>query len=202
MDYTATKLPERDLLKQAFRAGFEQFSSRFAGDDRRAEVAYQTGPVAMAQMIWEHGGECRHAAAAVCLAGPSVFTQQPSEWLSEKITDLSREVLGAETDDVRRLRAVVPTLSPDARLFLQVSAVHMLQQVAGMSSGAEDLRRTYFDCFEIYKAARGLKDTFNLDGKFEAAAATVNALIEDMRPAALETPAPAHFQLRRIGAGA
>lgn len=202
MDYTATQLPERDLLKKAFQAGFEKFSSRFAGDDRRAETAYQTGPVAMAQMILEHGGVCRHAAAAVCLAGPSAFTHQPAEWLGEKVTSLSREVMGAETDDVRRLQAVVPTLSADARLFLQVSAVRMLQQAADTPLGADDLRRTYFDCFEIYKAARGLQDTFNLDGKFEAAAATVNALIEEVRPAVAEMHPPAHFQLRRIGVGA
>lgn len=182
MDFQQTGLPDLKIFKDAFRAGWPRYLDRFDGDADKAAAQYLRGPVAMARLICEHGGDCRQVAAAACLAGPAVFSARPADWLNSKLVEFSRDVSGMETACARDFCGMIPRQSGDARLFFQASAILLMEQLADPVTGprysAQDAQKTYAEALEIYSAARGVRDTYKLDTRFEIAAMKVTTVLE------------------------
>jgi len=169
MNFDQTGLPDRPIFRASFDAGWERHSA--SGGD---EAAYLRGPVAMARLVQERGGDCRQAVAAACLAGPAAFSENPDLRLDKKILSFAREIMEAGAVEESLLPRLVPMMSSDARLFLQASAVLMLD---GLHDG--DMQKTYIEALDLYSAARGTQDTYRLDTRFEIAAMKVTTLLED-----------------------
>lgn len=164
MDFRDTGLPNTPLFQETLKSGWEKCQS--GGAD-----GYMNGPVAMAKMIAEHGGECRHVAAATALAARAVFTEDPSDALAEKVRSLAVEILTCNFNDRRVVTDIVPQLSADAKIFLQASAIMLLEQIVHEENKTPDVRRQMQRAAtEIYSAARGEVDTYKLDTRFEIAA--------------------------------
>src|SRR5690606_39081370 len=71
MDYTDISLPDRKILRDAFAAGL---AATVAREDADAETVYAQGPLALARLVFDCGGDCHQRAVAAALAGPAVFT--------------------------------------------------------------------------------------------------------------------------------
>lgn len=182
MNFQQTGLPDTALFQDAFKAGWAKYLDRFEGNIETAGAQYARGPVAMARLICEHGGDCRQVAAAACLAGPAVFSSQPADWLNNRLLAFSRDVTGMQTSCTRDFCGVIPRQSGDMRLFFQASAILMMEQLADPVTGPRyaqsDAQRVYADALEIYSAARGTQDAYKLDTRFEIAAMKVTTVLE------------------------
>lgn len=178
MDFEQTSLPDGQMFREAFAAGWARYLSRFAHTGLAAEQ-YIRGPVAMARLVYEHGGEAREIAAAACLAGPAVFSDSPDDWLDPRLVEFSREFRRIGLSEPGDLYGKVTALSADARLLLQASAIMLLEQlVTAPEDDITECMRTYTDCLELYSAARGPADTWRLDTKFEIAAMKVTTVTD------------------------
>ncbi|MDD9900261.1 MAG: hypothetical protein OXT65_04720 [Alphaproteobacteria bacterium] len=161
MDFQATGLPELQICRHAFELGYDRVED------------LQTA-VSMAQMIMEHGGACHSMAAAACLAGPALFSRIPDARLDAKLLTLGQEIL-----DVNETGAV-HDLSPDARIFLQVCAIFMLEQEAAAEPPVSIMQEeTYLHALQLYSRARGENDTFHLDARCEVAAMKLTSVMKD-----------------------
>lgn len=182
MDFQQTGLPDKPVFRDAFEAGWASFLDRFAGDTQTAGKQYVRGPVAMARLICEHGGDCRQFAAAACLAGPAVFSEHPADWLNTKLVEFSREVKSMRTTCGHDFLGIIPRQSGDARLFLQASAILLMEDLADPVTGAQystqNAQKIYTEALELYSAARGAQDTYKLDTRFEIAAMKVTTVLE------------------------
>jgi hypothetical protein len=171
MDFNRTGLPEKPLFTSAFAAGWGRFALLFP---QKTEQIYLSGAGAMARLVFERGGDCRQLAVAACLAGPAVFSHQPDERVDKKVRDLAREIMKVEEAGMARLGAAVGHLCADARLFLQASAVMLLDRAA--AEGGEESCNTYLEALALYSSARGGADIYRLDAHFERAARRAAAL--------------------------
>ena len=178
MDFKQTFLPDRQIFREAFAAGWAIYVAQFAGT--LAGQQYLRGPVAMARLIFEHGGETRQVAAAACLAGPALFTDRPADWLSDRLLKFSAEVRGLGTAPVRALAPKIAALSPDAKLLLQASAILLLEQLSAAAPPVkgEQMTKTYTEALELYSLTRGAQDFYKLDTRFEIAAMKVTTVME------------------------
>ena len=102
MDFQQTYLPESQIYREAFKAGWTHYLIQHDRNADLAEQAYLKGPVAMARLIQEHGGDVRQIAAAACLAGPAVFSEHPAQWLDKRLVEFSREIRGVGTTPPQR----------------------------------------------------------------------------------------------------
>lgn len=178
MDFQQASLPDGQMFREAFAAGWARYLSRFAHTDLATEH-YLRGPVAMARLIIEHGGMEREIAAAACLAGPAVFSDSPDDWLDERLVAFAREFRTIGMSEPGELYGKVNGLSLDARLLLQASAIMLLEQlVAAPEDSAEECMKGYVDSLELYSAARGMHDLYKLDTKFEIAAMKVTTILD------------------------
>lgn len=179
MDFQQTNLPDRQMFREAFAAGWARYLSRFAHTALASEQ-YMRGPVAMARLIFEYGGEEREVAAAACLAGPAVFCGEPDGLLCEELLAFSREIGTVGETHSRDLYGKISGLSADARLMLQASAIMLLEQIVGSKGEPpEECMKAYTGALELYSAARGAHDFFNLDTRFEIAAMKVTTVLEE-----------------------
>lgn len=182
MEFQQTGLPDSKLFREAFRAGWPKYLDRFEGNKDLAVSQYLRGPVAMARLICEHGGDCRQVAAAACLAGPAVFSAHPEDGLNSRLVAFSREVTRMKTTCSRDFCGIIPRQSVDTRVFLQASAILLLEQIADPVTGPHfsvaEAQKIYAEALEIYSAARGAQDTFKLDTCFEIAAMKVTTVLE------------------------
>lgn len=183
MDFQQTGLPERAIFRDAFLSGWQKYQQLFAAmDPQEVKIMYMRGPVTMAQLILERGGDCHQVAAAACLAGPAAFTQAPDTHLDPRILELSSQVRDVEMIGPDKLRKAVDGLSSDARLFLQVTAVVMLDRLTetqvDKEAANDDLQKVYDDTLQVYSIMRGAVDTYRLDTLFEIAAMKVTTLLD------------------------
>lgn len=183
MDFQQTGLPARGIFRESFAAGWEKYQQLFAGTDaQEIKIMYLRGPVAMAHLVLERGGDCHQVAAAACLAGPAAFTQSPDARLDTRVQELAAQVRAVEAIGSDKLRVAVEGLSSDARLFLQVTAVTMLDRLTETQAEAQvandDLQKVYNDTLQIYSIMRGAVDTYRLDTLFEIAAMKVTTLLD------------------------
>lgn len=177
MDFQQTNLPETKIFREAFQAGWVRYLTQYANDADFAGDLYLRGPVAMARLIHEHGGGERSVATAACLAGPAVFSEHPAQWLDLRLVEFSREIRGVGTTPPQELYGRIPGLSDDARVFLQASAIMLMEQVAEQSP-APDQYRTYTEALDLYSCARGTVDNYKLDTRFEIAAMKATTVME------------------------
>lgn len=181
MDFQQTGLPDTKVFHDAFNAGWMRYLERFNGDADMARAQYTRGPVAMARLIFEHGGDCRQDAAAACLAGPAIFSRRPAEWLSGRMVEFSREINRLQINTTQELCAALSRQSGGMRLFFQAGAILMMEQLADPVTGprysAADAQTTYAEALEIYSAARGTRDIYRLDTRFEIAAMKVTTVL-------------------------
>lgn len=180
MDFQQTNLPDLQIYREAFKAGWATYIVQHGRDATLAGSAYLRGPVAMARLIQEHGGEMRQIAAAACLAGPAVFSEHPAQWLDKRLVEFSREIRSVGTTPPGDLYGIIPGLSADARLFLQASAIMLMEQlsvIAGIGPAPEQYR-AYTEALELYSCARGTLDTYRLDTRFEIAAMKATTVME------------------------
>ena len=186
MDYKQTGLPDHKLLREAFNAGWQRFrvqAEKNGAVHDAAEGEYLRGPVELARLILRHGGDCRMVPAAAGLAGPAAFSGKPSESLSQKIVSLAREVMQAEAGGESGFRHVALGLSPDARLFLQVSAIMFVDRLSS-ALVCDDAKEAYLEALKLYSAARGERDVFGLDTRFEVAMSKAQMALDLPRPLA------------------
>lgn len=181
MHFQQTALPDTKIFHDAFKAGWTRYLERFDGDAVMARAQYTRGPVAMARLIFEHGGDCRQDAAAACLAGPAIFSQRPAEWLGGRMVEFSREISGLQVNTTQELCAALPRQSGGMRLFFQAGAILLMEQLADPVTGprysAAEAQKTYAEALEIYSTARGSRDTYRLDTRFEIAAMKVTTVL-------------------------
>ncbi|TAL38488.1 MAG: hypothetical protein EPN97_04120 [Alphaproteobacteria bacterium] len=180
MDFQQTYLPDLQIYREAFKAGWATYVVQHGRDAALAGSAYLRGPVAMARLIQEHGGDMRQIAAAACLAGPAVFSEHPAQWLDKRLVEFSREIRSVGTTPPQELYGIIPGLSADARLFLQASAIMLMEQLsvtAGIGPAPEQYR-AYTEALELYSCARGTLDTYRLDTRFEIAAMKATTVME------------------------
>ena len=183
MNFAQTGLPEHRILKDAFNAGWVRFQTQGQRQGNRAEDVsddYLRGPVALARIILNHGGDCRMISAATGLAGPAAFSGKPCVNLSQKIVELAREVMRLEENDNDGFSTIALGLSADARLFLQASAIMFVDRLS--VSADSDGKTTYIEALRLYSAARGPRDTFGLDTRFEIAAIKAQMALDLPRP--------------------
>ncbi len=176
MDFQETGLPDVELFREAFSEGWARYLARHSDDRGVAGQAYAKGPLAMARLIYGHGGECHQVAAAACLAGPSLFSLHPADRLNKRLVEFSHEVRAVNDNNAASLTSIIPGLSGTARLFLQASAIMLLE-----SSDCESDRGI---AMTLYQAARGEKDAYSLDTRFEIAAMKAKSGMEQVAVAA------------------
>ncbi len=177
MDFQQTYLPDTQIYREAFKAGWTLYLVQHDRDADLAMSSYLRGPVAMARLIQEHGGDVRQIAAAACLAGPAVFSEHPAQWLDKRLVEFSREIRGVGTTPPRDLYGIIPGLSADARVFLQASAIMLMEHLA-QARPAPDQYRAYTEALELYSCARGTQDAYKLDTRFEIAAMKATMTME------------------------
>ena len=181
MEFQQTGLPDTQVLRDAFRAGWSAYLDRFESGDA-ASAQYLRGPVAMARLICEHGGDVRQIAAAACLAGPAVFSAHPVRSIEARLVEFSRGISGMENSSLRDFCGNIPRQPGDVRLFLQASAILLMEQLADPLTGPRyavaEAQKIYAEALEIYSAARGAHDTYKLDTRFEIAAMKVTTVLE------------------------
>ena len=188
MNFEQTGLPAHRILKDAFNAGWLRFQSQVGRDgcaDVHVSDDYLRGPVALARIILDHGGDCRMISAAAGLAGPAAFSGKPCDTLSFKVVDLAREVMRLQASDDDSFTAIALGLSADARLFLQASAIMFVDRLS--VSADDDGRNTYIEALRLYGAARGPRDTFGLDTRFEIAAIKAQMALDLPRPLTVQS---------------
>jgi hypothetical protein len=180
MDFQQTCLPDTQIFREAFQAGWAQYFAQHGRNRALAGALYQKGPVAMARLIQEHGGESRQIAAAACLAGPAVFSEHPAQWLDKRLVEFSREIRGVGTTPPRDLYGIIPELSADARLFLQASAIMLMEQLSFTAEQGPipEQYKSYTEALELYSCARGTQDLYRLDTRFEIAAMKATTVME------------------------
>jgi hypothetical protein len=176
MDYQETGLPDKQLFREAFAAGWAKYTDLHGGDGAAASREYRRGPVAFARMIFGHGGDCRQLATAACLAGPSLFCASPAAGLHDSLREFSAEVRATDNCPPELLGRVIPRLSADARLFFQVTSIMHLEHLARQRDSASP--RDYAEALDLYSAARGFTDAYRLDTRFEIAAMKVTTILE------------------------
>lgn len=182
MDFQTTGLPDKQLFRDAFNAGWQRYLAHHKGDEKRAVREYVRGPIAMAKLIFGHGGECRQLATAACLAGPSLFSERPAEKISRRLVEFSREVRSVDDHAAQGINGFASGLSGDVRLFLQASAIMLLEHLAlCCAGGASDKAQSYREALDLYSAARGSVDTYSLDTRFEIAAMKVTTMLDDQQ---------------------
>jgi hypothetical protein len=181
MDFQRTYLPDTQIYREAFKAGWTVYLVQHDRDAALATRQYLRGPVAMARLIQEHGGDVRQIAAAACLAGPAVFSEHPAHWLDKRLVEFSREIRSVGTTSPRDLYGIIPGLSADARLFLQASAIMLMEQlsVTAEIGPSPEQYRGYTEALELYSCARGTQDVYKLDTRFEIAAMKATTVMED-----------------------
>lgn len=177
MDFQQTYLPDTQIYREAFQAGWTQYLVQYDRNADLAMQAYLRGPVAMARLIQEHGGDARQIAAAACLAGPAVFSEHPAQWLDKRLVEFSREIRAVGTTPPRDLYGIIPGLSDDIKLFLQVSAILLMEHIS-MAPPAPEQYRGYTEALELYSCARGTEDTYKLDTRCEIAAMKATTVME------------------------
>ncbi|MEZ0260451.1 MAG: hypothetical protein ACAH80_05540 [Alphaproteobacteria bacterium] len=91
--------------------------------------------------------------------------------------EFSREIRGVGTTPPQELYGKIPGLSDDARVFLQASAIMLMEQVADQPP-APDQYRTYTEALDLYSCARGTQDCYKLDTRFEIAAMKATTVME------------------------
>lgn len=200
MDFAQTGLPDQPLFRGAFKAGMNKYIARFYGDEMTAAAQYAAGPVAMARLIFGHAGKTGQAVAAACLAGPAVFTAQPDSGLHGKLLGFSRELQrlgGLEPEDICKK---LPEQPSETRLFFQASAILLLEQIVDPVSGwhytLAEKKQTYLEALDIYSVARGARDEYSLDTRFEIAAMKVMAVLEkESRPSGNRKPASSSIRI-------
>ena len=170
MDFKETGLPDKELFRDAFAAGWARYLASHDDDRGVAMEAYVRGPVAMARLISSHGGECHQIAAAACLAGPSLFSLHPADRLNKRLVEFSSEIKSAGDHGTKGFASIIPGLSGDARLFLQASAIMLLEH-------EQTDEKDYHEAMTLYSAARGGVDAFNLDTRFEIAAMKATSMM-------------------------
>lgn len=180
MDFQQTYLPDSQIFREAFKAGWTHYLVQHDRDADLATQAYLKGPVAMARLIQEHGGDLRQIAAAACLAGPAVFSEHPAQWLDKRLVEFSREIRGVGTTPPRDLYGIIPGLSADARLFLQASAIMLMDHLclAAQAAPSPEQYRGYTEALELYSCARGTQDYYKLDTRFEIASMKATTVME------------------------
>jgi hypothetical protein len=94
--------------------------------------------------------------------------------------EFSREIRGVGTTAPRDLYGIIPGLSADARLFLQSSAIMLMEQLlfTAEQGPVPEQYRAYTEALELYSCARGTHDTYKLDTRFEIAAMKVTTAME------------------------
>lgn len=182
MNFEQTHMPDQPVFRDAFAAGWAKYQVLFSSSGELASAQYLRGPVAMARLIAEHGGEGHEIAAAACLAGPAVFCETPMVSMNKALLDFSRVVRAVDIEkpgDLRRL----PSMNENLRLFLQASAIMLLEQIADPVTGQRyrggERNKTYDEALQLYSAARGGNDDFRLDTRFEIAAMKVTSVLDD-----------------------
>ena len=184
MNFSATYLPDKAVFQNAFSSGWSRYLTLHADDEKSASLAYMRGPVAMARLIVLHGGECREVAAAACLAGPSLFSISPADGLSSRLYHFSHEL--KRVDDAGSPE-IIDSLSGDVRIFLQASAIMLLEHHA-LHAG-KTTAEIYREALQLYSAARGANDVYKMDTRFEIAAMKATTFMEN----------PAHIWALRQG---
>lgn len=180
MNFEQTRLPDQPVFREAFKAGWEKYPEMFDGNRELAASQYLRGPVAMARLIFGHGGEVHQLPAAACLAGPAAFCETPAADLNPRLIDFVNEIRNATAVGIF---AAIPEFSGDARLFCQASAILTLDQVSdphgskGMTD--TDRRQSYESAIKIYHAARGEQDIYGLNTRFEIAVRKALVSLED-----------------------
>jgi hypothetical protein len=182
MQFADTHLPEDRIFQDAFKAGWARYVLRFGGETERAAGEYLCGPVALARLILEHGGDCRQTAAAACLAGPAVFSQTPAENLNPRLRRFAGEITEICNAAPEETYTRVAALSADARLFFQACAILLMEQLVRPATGAmpdaATMNRAYLEALKLYSAARGAQDTYSFDTRFEIAAMKVTTFTD------------------------
>ena len=182
MNFQQTGLPDKPLFHDAFFAGWERYLSLFVHDVKAAAKEYQRGPVATAKMVYEHGGDFHQTAVAACLAGPAVFTENPSWRAPQRLVEFAKEVRRVDSGIRADFYVAVAALSSDARLLLQASAIMLMEQLARDGKVPEDGKpehhKSYEEAVRLYSAARGASDAYRLDTRFEIAAMKVTTVLE------------------------
>ncbi len=178
MNFEQTGLPDQPVFRDAFSAGWAKYPDMFDGNRELAASQYLRGPVAMARLIFGHGGDVHQLPAAACLAGPAVFSDQPSQSVNTRLHEFVSEIRMATSVG---LYAAIPEFSGAARLFCQASAILLLDQVAdsviGHKMSDEDRLKVYETAIKVYSAARGQQDTYILDTRFEVAMRKARAVV-------------------------
>lgn len=179
MDFAATGLCDKLIFRLAFEAGWSRYRALHGGDEERAAPVYMAGPVAMCRLIHAHGGDTHDIPAAAALAGPALFCKAPASWMARSFGDFYREVNRLHVDDASELAVLFPQLSLHVRLFLQASAVMLLEHAQRAEASAERLK-TYQEAVSLYAAVRGHADDFAMDSAFEARADMITAEAEGL----------------------
>lgn len=178
MNFEKTGMPDKPLFRSGYMAGWRRYLSRHGGSIVKATAEYMRGPVAMARMILDHGGDCRQTAAAAALAGPAVFSASPETDVDVRLHAFAAEI--AQVDDCKpeMLPRVAACLSGDARIFLQAMAIFLLEDMteADVLSDADKL---HIEALQLYSAARGAQDIYAFDTRFEIAAMKITTLQKD-----------------------
>lgn len=179
MNFEQTGLPDQPVFRDAFSAGWAKYPDMFEGNRELAASQYLRGPVAMARLIFGHGGDVHQLPAAACLAGPAVFSDHPAQGINPRLHEFVSEIRSATAVG---LYAAIPEFSGAARLFCQASAILLLDQVAdpliGRKMGDEERRQIYESAIKVYSASRGPHDTYDLDTRFEIAMRKARAVLE------------------------
>ena len=171
MKFEETGLPDKPLLRNAFNAGWTAYRSIY-GD--KAETAYKAGPMTMAALLSKHGGDLNQVPVAASLAGPAVFTEMPTAQVDERLVKFANEIRNAKAG-----YGAIPEFSSQAKLFCQVGAIMVIDQIADNKVVLDDSRKALKEAIDIYAFARGDNDTFELDKKFRTATMKVNHVFKD-----------------------
>ncbi|MGE3624689.1 MAG: hypothetical protein AB7H77_12575 [Bdellovibrionales bacterium] len=182
MQFELTGLPDQPIFRDAFKAGWTKYLQLFSGQENNAAKQFAKGPVSMARLIADHGGETRYAAAAACLAGPALFCDKPSG-VDARLCAFSAEIKKLNDMSPVQQREEVAKQNGDVRLFFQASAIllmeHLADAVLSKRFPDADRKRSYTDALQLYTAARGGQDVYKLDTRFEIAAMKVDIQMND-----------------------
>lgn len=169
MNFEQTGLPDQPVFRDAFNAGWGKYPEIYDGNKELAASQYLRGPVAMARLIFGHGGELNQLPAAACLAGPAVFCDSPSQRMNERLLEFVSEIREATSAGI----SAIPEFSGGARLFCQASAILLLDQASdpllNRDNSADDRQKQVECAIKVYSAARGAHDVYDLDTRFEIA---------------------------------
>jgi len=182
MQYQKTGLPNNKMLVNAFQSGWDRFQKQSCRQDfqeiANIEEAYLKGPAAIAKVIFEYGGDCRVISVAASLAGPAAFSECPDALLDHRVIQLAQHVLDIDADDTDELTEKMVELSPEEKLFLQASAVVSLETLGQeLQIDLPEAQESFMNSLKLYGVARGDRDVFNLDTRFELAVRKARTVI-------------------------